>query len=298
VTLPVERRHATIGSRTLSYLAVGPRQGKGTVIFLHAFPLDAEMWLPQLRALPEGWTGVAPDFRGFGDSAPDDGGAARADARLEDYADDVTALMAGLDVPRAALCGCSMGGYAAFAVVRRAPDRVTGLLLADTRSAADTDAGRTSRAAMLELLDRDGPAAIAAEMRPKLVGPTTRQERPDVLAAIDRLMGRATSRGVGFAIARMMNRPDATAELAAFQGPISVVVGEEDALTPPPEAAAMAAGVPGAACATIPRAGHLANLEAPEAFNLAMHGWLRAIDGVAVGQPNAQYPIPNPNPEC
>ena len=151
VNLSVERRHVTIGSRTLSYLAVGPRQGMGTVVFLHAFPLNAAMWLPQLRALPEGWAGVAPDFRGFGDSTPDDEGAARAHARLEDYADDVVALMDELGVPRAALCGCSMGGYAAFAVVRRVPDRVAGLLLADTRAAADTDAGRASRAAMLEL---------------------------------------------------------------------------------------------------------------------------------------------------
>ena len=100
-------------------------------------------------------------------------------------------------------------------------------------------------------------------MRPKLVGPTTRQTRPDVLAAVDSLMERATARGIGFAVARMLNRPDATADLAAFRGPVSVVVGEEDTLTPPAEAAAMAAVVPGAALVTIPRAGHLANLESP-----------------------------------
>ena len=156
-----------------------------------------------------------------------------------------------------------MGGYAAFAVLRRVPGRVAGLLLADTRAAADTDAASASRAAMLELLDRDGPAAVAAEMRPKLVGPATRQTRPDVLAAVDSLMDRATARGIGFAVARMRNRPDATSDLAAFRGPVSVVVGEEDTLTPPVEAVAMAAAVPGAACVTIPRAGHLANLESP-----------------------------------
>ena len=155
---------------------------------------------------------IAPDFRGFGASTPDDSGIVRARARLEEYADDVVALMDGLGVPRAAVCGCSMGGYAAFAVLRRVPGRVAGLLLADTRAAADTDAASASRAAMLELLDRDGTAAVASEMRPKLVGPATRQTRPDVLAAVDSLMDRATARGIGFAIARMRNRPDATSD--------------------------------------------------------------------------------------
>jgi pimeloyl-ACP methyl ester carboxylesterase len=251
------------------------------------------MWASQLRALPDGWTALAPDFRGFGASTPDDEDAARADARIEDYADDVVAMLNEVGVSSAALCGCSMGGYVAFALLRRAPARVAGLLLADTRAAADTDAASASRAAMLDTLDRDGPAAIAAEMRPKLVGPTTRSRRPDVLAAVDTLMDRATARGVGFAVARMRNRPDATADLAAYRGPVSIVVGDEDTLTPQTEAAAMAALVPAAALVAIPGAGHLSNLESPEAFNAALHDWLRAIDGVAVGQPNPQSRIPS-----
>jgi pimeloyl-ACP methyl ester carboxylesterase len=298
VNLSVERRHLTIGHRTLSYLAAGPRSGARTVVLLHAFPLNAAMWVSQLRALPDGWTGLAPDFRGFGASAPDDEDASRDAARIEDYADDVIAMLDEIGASRAALCGCSMGGYAAFAVLRRAPARVAGLLLSDTRAAADTDAARASRAAMLDVVDRDGPVAIAAEMRPKLVGPTTRQERPDVLAAVDTLMDHATARGIGFAVARMRNRPDATADLVAYLGPVSVVVGEEDTLTPHPEAAAMAAAVPGAEFARIAGAGHLPNLEVPEAFNVAMHGWLRAVDSVEVGHPNPQSPIPNPSREC
>jgi pimeloyl-ACP methyl ester carboxylesterase len=284
VDLSVERRHITVGPRTLSYLACGPSSNDTLVVFLHAFPLNAEMWVPQLRALPDGWTAVAPDFRGFGASTPDDAGIARERARLEEYADDVVALLDDLGVPRVALGGCSMGGYAAFAVLRRVPDRVAGLLLSDTRAASDTHAARGARAAMLALLDRDGPAAVAADMRPKLVGPTTRRERPDVLAAIDSLMDRATARGIGFAVERMRNRPDAMADLAAFRGPVSVVVGEEDTLTPPVEAAAMAAAVPGSTCVTIPRAGHLANLESPDAFNEAVRGWLGAVARAAATQ--------------
>ena len=294
MNLSVERRQIPIGRRTLSYLACGPFPTDTLVVFLHAFPLNAEMWMPQLRALPEDWSAVAPDFRGFGESDADENGIDRAEARLEDYAADVAALLDALGAGRAALCGCSMGGYAAFAVLRRLPGRVAGLLLADTRAAADTDAASASRAAMLELLDRDGPAAVAAEMRPKLVGPATRQERPDVLAAVDSLMDRATARGIGFAVARMRNRPDATSNLAAFRGPVRVVVGEEDTLTPPVEAVAMAAAVPGAACVTIPRAGHLANLESPDAFNEAMRGWLDVVARAAAGRTNPESRVPSP----
>ena len=281
VILSVDRRTIAAGPRTLSYLSAGTVSSGRTVVFLHAFPLHAEMWEPQLRAVPEGWAALAPDFRGFGASTPDGAGAARDDASLEDYAADVVALLDALGVRRAALCGCSMGGYAALSVLRRFPGRVNALLLADTRATADSDAAKTFRAAMLDLLDREGPHAVAAEMRPKLVGATSRSERPDVLAAIDSLMGRATARGIGFAIARMVTRPDATEALAAFRGPVCVVVGAEDTLTPPAEAASMAAMVPGAALVTIPRAGHLSNLEAPDAFNAAMHDWLAAVSGAS-----------------
>ena len=275
--LPVARSNISIGHRTLSYLAAGPLPSQSVIVFLHAFPLNAAMWAPQLRAVPEGWAAVAPDFRGFGGSTADDAHLAREDARLEDYAGDVAALMDAVGASRAALCGCSMGGYAAFAVLRRLPGRVSGLLLADTRATADTQAARASRLVTLELLDRGGPAAVAADMRSKLVGVTTRDARPEVLAAIDRMMAEATASGTGCAVSRILNRPDATAELAAFRGPVAVVVGEEDLLTPPSEAAAMAAALPGATLVRIPGAGHLSNLEAPDAFNAAMRAWLESV---------------------
>ena len=294
MSLSVERRQITTDSRTISYLAAGSCPSGRLAVFLHAFPLAAGMWLPQLQALPGGWSAVAPDFRGFGGSAPDAASATRADASIDDYAADVEALLDALGAGRAAICGCSMGGYAAFALLRRAPDRVAGLLLADTRATSDADAARASRAAMLDLLDRLGPSAVAADMRGKLVGLTTLASRPAVLDAIDALMGRATREGIGFAVARMMNRPDSTAALRAFPRPVSVAVGEEDALTPPAESAAMAALVPGAALVTIPRAGHLSNLEAPDAFNAAMHAWLESVASVTAGHTNPEPRTPNP----
>jgi len=273
----VERRHLAIGPCTISYLAANQAPGRRLAVFLHAFPLGAEMWRPQLQALPPDWWAVAPDFRGFGGSTPDPPEASREAATLDDYAGDVVALLDALGAARAAVCGCSMGGYAAFALLRRIPGRLDGLLLADTRAAADSEIARASRAGMLELLDRQGSGAVAADMRAKLVGPTTHATRPAVVGAIDAMMRHATPEGIGFALARIMSRPDSSTDLSAFRGPVSVVVGEEDLLTPPAEAAAMAALVPGAALATIPGAGHLSNLESPAAFNAALLDWLSAV---------------------
>jgi pimeloyl-ACP methyl ester carboxylesterase len=295
VSAAIERRQLDVGPRVISYLAASRAPGPSRLaVFLHAFPLDADMWTPQLLALPPGWTAVAPDLRGFGGSPPAPPAAVRADATLDEYAGDVVALLDSLGASRAAVCGCSMGGYAAFSLLRRAPDRIDGLLLADTRATADAEAARASRAAMLDLLDRQGAGAVAADMRAKLVGPSTHAARPAVVGAVDDMMRQATAAGIGFAVARMLNRPDSSASLASFRGPVCVAVGAEDALTPPSEAAAMAALVPGATLVTIPGAGHLSSLESPEAFNAAMLDWLGAVDGAAAGQTSPEPRIPSP----
>ena len=105
--------------------------------------------------------------------------------------------------------------------------------------------------------------------------------RADVVAAVDDLMRPAAPDGVGHAICRMMNRPDTTAELAAFHAPVAVVAGEEDTLMPPAEAAAMAASVRGSAFVRIPGAGHLPGLEAPDVFNRAMGALLARVEAGA-----------------
>lgn len=248
------------------------------IVFLHAFPLNRAMWQPQIAALPSGWAAIAPDGRGFGDAAPEaDVASRRATLTLDEYAADVIAEMDARGVTRAVICGCSMGGYTAFALLRLHPERVTGLVLADTRETADSPSGLEGRRAMLDLLARDGVGAVAEQMTPKLVGPTTMARRPGVVDAVRRMAGRATASGVEGAVVRMMNRPDSTPLLAAYRGPVLVVVGAEDTLTPVAESARMAALVPGARLAVLPDAGHLSSLEAPDAFNVVLIEFLSGL---------------------
>jgi 3-oxoadipate enol-lactonase len=274
------RHTVRVGSRAISYLDTAPGESDRqalrppTLVLLHAFPLMAEMWAPQLRTMPGDWRALAPDLAGFGES--DD---REPVVSLDDYAKDVLGMLDALGIRDAVIGGLSMGGYTALALFRLAPGRFRGIVLADTRAESDTPQGRLSRQALLARLDVGGPAAVADEMAPKLLGPTTQRRQPALEAHIrQRILANRPS-GIANAIRRMMARSDSTEVLARITCPALVMVGEEDVLTPPDAARAMHRPIPGATLTLIPGAGHLSNVEQPEAFNEALHGFLRTIPG-------------------
>lgn len=268
------RQYCHVGSRTIAYLDSVPR-GKDlrTIVLLHAFPLGANMWEPQIRSIPKGWRLLTPDLRGFGGTTDPDGGV----PSMDDYAEDVVDLLEALGIARAVVGGCSMGGYATFAVVRRAPELVEAVVLADTRVGADSQEGRANRKSMLVLLDREGPSGVAREMLPKLLGPTTRAVNPTVEATVRRLIKQQSPEAIRGAILRMMDRTDSTPLVSALRVPALVIVGEEDELTPVAESRRIADAIPGARLEVVARAGHLANLEQPEPFNAALGAFLTTI---------------------
>jgi pimeloyl-ACP methyl ester carboxylesterase len=227
------------------------------------------MWRPQLNAVPRGWRFIAPDLRGFGGSAID-----RIAVGMDDYASDVVGLLDALALDRAVIAGLSMGGYIAFAIVRNVPERIAGLVLADTKSKNDTDEGRAARKDMLAAVRRGGAAVVAEQMVPKLLGRTTLAERPEVVAGVRRLIESTSTPGIEAAIYALMRRPDSTADLGRIDVPTLVVAGEEDGITPPSDAEALQRSIRGAALTLLPRAGHLSNLEVPEEFSNTISGWV------------------------
>lgn len=255
----------------MRWLEAGDPGGR-PLVWLHAFPLGADMWRPQLDAVPAGWRLIAPDLAGFGGTADHDGVP-----EIGDFARDIDALADHLRLERFVLGGLSMGGYAVFAYLRLNAARVTGVVLADTKSGADTLAAREGRQKMLDLVASKGVAAVADEMLPKLLGPTTLKSDPALAARVRALIEGNSPDGVSRAIKRLRDRPDSTPLLAAVSVPALVVVGEEDGITPVGEARAIAAALPEATLAVLPRAGHLSNLEASDAFAAALTPWLAGL---------------------
>jgi pimeloyl-ACP methyl ester carboxylesterase len=259
----------TIGTRTLTWRETGSPSSH-VLVWLHAFPLSGEMWSAQMD-MP-GWRTIAPDLAGLGGSSDHDGAP-----DIADYALDTLALLDHLGVGKVVLGGLSMGGYAALAFHRHAANRLRGLILADTRSAADSPAGRVARETMLGLIEAKGASGVADEMMPKLVGSTTHRTRPEVVAQVRRMIEGSSASGISRAVRRLRDRPDRTPELSTVSVPTLVVVGEEDALTPVDDSRALATAVRDATLTVLPGAGHLSNLETPEAFNGAVRSWLQGL---------------------
>jgi 3-oxoadipate enol-lactonase len=260
---------ATINNVQLAY----DDHGVGLpVIFLHAFPLNRRMWEGELMALlGEGrYRLAALDWRGFGESEITNGISS-----MELFAGDVAGLMDALGIQNAILCGLSMGGYAAFAFLRKYPQRVAGLILADTRPGADTPEAQANRENVAQIAETQGTGAIADLQVPRLISEYTRRHHPEVEARVRQLIDEATPQGIAAASRGMAQRADSTELLGDITCPTLVIVGEQDALIPPAVTQDYVSRIPGAQFAVIPQAGHLSNLEQPEAFLQAIGGFLR-----------------------
>ena len=275
----MRRETAAVGHKTLNYLVAEPSEAAirqrplSTIVFLHAFPLHAAMWESNVGSIPEGWRAIAPDLSPA-TSAPTDGDAGRT---MSDLAGDVVDLLDHLGVTHAVILGCSMGGYVLFEILKSAPRYVSGVGLVSTRPGADNEEGRQNRQKMIELVDREGVGAIAAQMVPKLLGPTTQRERPDLMKRVGALIGSNTAGRIKAHVTAMMGRADSTPLLPKIDVPTLVVHGAEDSLIPPREAEGMHRAIPRSQLQLIAGSGHLPNLEQAEPFDSILRTFLKKL---------------------
>jgi pimeloyl-ACP methyl ester carboxylesterase len=256
-----------IGDASIHYQEAG--SGNDVVLLLHAFPLHSGMWAPQLTGLAARFRVIAPDHRGLGRSRP-----APAATTMELVADDALALLRQLGVRRAAVAGLSMGGYAAFELYRRAPDLFRGLALCDTKATPDTVEQRAARETFATNALEKGLSWVADDMAPKLLKPNA---DPAVMATVRALIAEGTPEGVAAAQRGMGRRPDSVPTLARITCPTLVISGDQDQMIPLGEAQRMAQTIRGARLVRIPGAGHLPNLENPQAFTAALSSFFSSL---------------------
>jgi 3-oxoadipate enol-lactonase len=231
------------------------------VLFLHAFPLHGGMWHAQRDALRGHARFISFDVRGLGKSK------VRGPAMFEHHVDDVLAVLDQLNVKEALLCGVSMGGYLALRTIERAPERVRGLLLADTQAGADSDDAKLRRAEGARKLMRDGVEAYAEGFMKSALSSRTMETRSDVVADVKRLILESPAEGIAAGLVALATRTDTSGSLTRIRVPTRVLVGDHDTITPPAMAHTLATAIPGANVHELHGSGHLSNLECPDAFN-------------------------------
>src|SRR5262245_1294562 len=170
-----------------------------------------------------------------------------------------------------------MGGYVALAFARRHPGRLRGLVLANTRSEPDDEAGKANRDRMIASAADHPASAVIEQMLPKLLGPQTQKHRPEVVEHVKVIASAQAPAGIIAALKALRDRPDAGPHLGAIAVPTLVIVGADDALIPPPLSLKLAAQIPRARLVALAGAGHLSNLEAPDAFGAALRDFLGGL---------------------
>ena len=244
-------------------------RGSGPVLlFVHGFPLNRTMWIPQLAGLAKLRTCVSVDLRGHGLSEDKD----PSDYSMDLFADDVARTLDGLKADQVDLCGLSMGGYVVFAMLRRHPDRVRSLIFCDTKAEADSPEAKEGRDKTAAAVREKGMEALIEGLLPKLVAPGC----SDTVKASIRDMFLTVPPEVAVAdLIAMRDRPDTTEQLGSISVPTLWIHGEDDQIMPIEGARATAEKIPGARFEAIPKAGHMAPLENPEPVNAAIAAFLK-----------------------
>ncbi len=234
--------------------------GRGPdLVLLHPFPAQHGIWLPVAERLAETHRIVLPDLRGHGESTPGEGVAT-----MEKHASDIARVCDDAGVGRAVFGGESIGGYILFEFWRQYRERVSALILCNTRAGADTPEARANRLRTAEDVLKHGVEGFVDSTIPKLLGDTTRTNRPDLVSAARAMMMECTPAGIAAVQRGMAERPDSTATLHTISVPTLILAGDEDGATPTSEAEILHRNIPGSALRVIARAGHYAVFEKPE----------------------------------
>jgi pimeloyl-[acyl-carrier protein] methyl ester esterase len=226
------------------------------VVLLHAFPLDERMWEPQLESLRD-YDVSTPRLYARG-------------ASLDHWAASLLDEHEGALV----LVGASLGGYAALAMTKRAPERVRALALIGARADGDSPERRAGRADTIELIESEGVEGFWENQRPKLLLKGASEQA--VSRARELVLARNTEE-LTEAVAALRDRADNSETFTSFEGPSFVAVGEGDEFFPPAEAESLAGRARRGRFRVFAGARHLPSLEQPDEFNAALAHFLADV---------------------
>ncbi len=261
----------------LSYLGANLTENnseRDAVLLLHAFPLSAAMWQPQLEALGKaGYAVIAPNAYGIAGSGVMEGWS------FTDYAHELARLLESLNIVRATVVGLSMGGYQAFEFYRLYPGKTASLVLCDTRAEADAPAARSVREEFIGAVEAGGAEEAARRMIPNYFTAGNSLNKPELIREADAMIREQSATVINAAMHAIMMRYEATPLLASIHCPVLILNGREDKLTTPETAESIHTLTAGSQLLLLSGAAHISNMEQPQAFNSALLAHLEEVRG-------------------
>lgn len=281
----IEHKRITVGDIGISYLIreaqanqEAPKGNsksameKDTIIFLHGFPFNKNMWISQLEALPPNFTGIAVDIRGHGNSTMGHGFFS-----VDLFATDLLEFMRKMEIGKAVLCGVSMGGYIALRAHELAPDKFTALILSDTNSFSDGNEGKVKRFDTIKSVLKHGTRAFALTFSQKVFSKQSLENNRHAVQLIKSSIRRNNVRSICATLLALASRTETTGHLENIKIPTLLVWGAEDEVTPKSQADPFIKNIPKARFVEFEDCGHLPNLEDSEGFNREMNAFLGSL---------------------
>jgi len=233
---------------------------KKPIIFIHGFPYDHTMWHNQISALKNDFYCISYDLRGLGQSKPGDG-----QYTMEMHVDDLFSVIKELKLRKPVVCALSMGGYITLRAVERDQSKFKALVLCDTKSEADTNMGKLTRASAIKLINEKGVEKFVVPFVKNCFSDITLKEKKRRIVYTETLDKALKTKAVGLkgALLAMAGRTDTSEFLPKITIPTLLIVGQLDKLTPPNVMKEMSGKIPNSDFGIAPRAGHMAPLENP-----------------------------------
>jgi 3-oxoadipate enol-lactonase len=251
----------TINNYTVSYTDQGDKNAP-TILFIHGFPFNKNMWAGQVDALKENFRVVAYDVRGHGGSD-----IGHVDFSIDLFVTDLINLMDALQIEKAILCGLSMGGYIALHALEQYPGRFEALILCDTQCMADTPEGKEKRMKAIESIKANGVALYAKASIINLFAEESFQTKQKEIAAIQKTIEQTSPETLCQTLMALAQRRETCTRLTEIKIPVLILVGREDKITPIAAAKLMDEKIKHSTLIIVEHAGHLTNLENPSDFN-------------------------------
>jgi len=243
--------------------------GKPPLIFVHAFPLNSNMWQNQIDFFSNTFRVIYYDVRGLGINSQSNN-----QFMMEDYADDLISIIDYLKLYDVNAVGLSMGGYIIQRAIVREPSKFQSIILADTKGEKDNDDALIGRANSIKLIKNNQRNIFLSNFIKNLIAENNYSK---FVHNLNDIISLNSDDGIIGAMLALATRTNTIDSLAKLKHPALILVGENDKLTPLSSAENLSKSLSSSVLKIVPDAGHLSNIENPDFFNSEVLNFLNNV---------------------